>query len=522
MNAHTLRKWSPIKLLMYLWLPIYILLIFWCQGALTMHLTSHNHQPLFQTTHPSYNYTSSTLPFSSSSSRAEAEAKAAVTTATTEQTTTYSSFAKSHYSDSFERQIKEDTTNWVTKDTSISLLNTTRKTIGTTTITRTTGPYNQIPEQRTYFDTNSNRSNEQKRGGKIILSYSFDDNNNKNNSSSNRVTRSRNSGNSFDDSILDYEESHLQTLWQSRLKEKRARMMAHRRQRQILKQLLANHKHNDNVRSEKEEKDEGIITIDNGKDQSDSLIGNNNYLNNVNLNIDNNNNNKFNGNVKNELNHQNSLLLQTNGDVTSVVANRNRRESRNHFTVQHMPQQHQHQHSMSLQQQQTQHQNLNHRSRPRRYCSAKDPRTLSFEAPTVFEGKIKSMSSDRRTNFSVTFEIIKIYKQPQSQKLPQNVRLQFSYRNYSECDIYREEFRQRGFVRDELEQGKIYFLFVKQMNLGNFSILGQPIKKTKRAVNDVLIGVSENYGEFISIDCHLFIIVLYCYYHDETWLRPNV
>ena len=105
------------------------------------------------------------------------------------------------------------------------------------------------------------------------------------------------------------------------------------------------------------------------------------------------------------------------------------------------------------------------------------------------------MSSDRRANFSVTFEIVKIYKQQAGFKLPQNVRLQFTYKNYSECDIYREEFRQRGFVRDELEQGKLYFLFVKQINLGNFTILGQPIKKNRRTANDVSEGVSANYGE---------------------------
>lgn len=140
--------------------------------------------------------------------------------------------------------------------------------------------------------------------------------------------------------------------------------------------------------------------------------------------------------------------------------------------------------------------NNNNRQRRRRYCSARDPRTLAFEAPTVFEGKIKSMTPDRQANFSATVEILKVYKQQANFTLPRQVRLQFAYKNASECDIYREEFRHRGFVRDELEQGKIYFLFVKQISLGNFTILGQPIKKISRTAKDVEIGVSEKYGEY--------------------------
>lgn len=132
----------------------------------------------------------------------------------------------------------------------------------------------------------------------------------------------------------------------------------------------------------------------------------------------------------------------------------------------------------------------------RRYCSARDPATLAFDAPIVFEGKVKSMSSDRRANFSVTFELVAVHKKYTKFYLPSNVRLQFSYRNNSECDIYRETYRERGIVREELEQGKVYFLFVKQIDVGNFTILGQPIRKTRRTTNGVLEGVSEKYGEY--------------------------
>lgn len=160
-------------------------------------------------------------------------------------------------------------------------------------------------------------------------------------------------------------------------------------------------------------------------------------------------------------------------NLKKINLERNRRESRHNFNN-----------------------NLNRNRKRRRYCSARDPGTLAFETPTVFEGKITSRSSDRRSIFSVTFEIQKIYKKQKEFNLPQSVRLQFLYRNTSECDIYRETFRPIGYVRDELEIGGVYFLFVKQINLGNFTILGQPIHKTEKVMRDVKIAVSEGYGEF--------------------------
>lgn len=165
------------------------------------------------------------------------------------------------------------------------------------------------------------------------------------------------------------------------------------------------------------------------------------------------------------------------------MSGRNRRESR-------------HQQQFQLNHHDTRHHQIMTRSRPRRFCSARDPATLAFEAPTVFEGKVRSMSSDRRKNFSVTFEVKEVYKRQPGFKLPLLLRLQFSYRNTSECDIYREVLRPRGYVRDELEQGKVYILFVEQLDLQNFTILGQPLKKTRRVVNEVKHGVSDKYGEF--------------------------
>lgn len=139
------------------------------------------------------------------------------------------------------------------------------------------------------------------------------------------------------------------------------------------------------------------------------------------------------------------------------------------------------------------------RKRTRRYCSARDPAQLAFEAPIVFEGKITSMSPDRRHNFAATVQVLNAYKQQigYQVKREQFVRLQFAYINSSgECDIYREQMRPRGLVRgDELELQRTYLFFVQQIDMRNFTILGQPIRKTRRVVEAVKDAVSENYGE---------------------------
>jgi hypothetical protein len=339
------------------------------------------------------------------------------------------------------------------------------------------------------------------------------------------------------------ENSKLQKLWQMRMREKRARMQAHRKEKLLLQRLLDQRKGTssdiENLKHEILDHSTNILTHHN--------VNQNNYKDNNN---DNDNRNdkldKFNNlttQVTNDTNYHQQhrsrenlyeLLNELRANM-SIASNRNRRDSRTHHHHQQQHNSHHNSNNNHHQQQQLQHynhhssssnnnhhqlqnlpsinnnnnNNLNsvnnnnnnhhHKSERKRkkgrYCSARDPRTLAFEAPTVFEAKIKSMTPDRQQNFSATFEIIYVYKQQANMKLPKQVRLQFAYRNASECDIYREEFRHRGYVRDELEQGKIYFLFVKQISLGNFTILGQPIKKLSRTAKDVEIGVSEKFGE---------------------------
>lgn len=285
------------------------------------------------------------------------------------------------------------------------------------------------------------------------------------------------------------EDVRLQKLWQIRMKEKRSRILAHRKQKLIIQEILE-HQKGDRGHNEKQ----------NYKPSANQNLNISNLKHLINHNLiaqhSHHASNKFNV-QKNSSAHSNDRseeLYETFNELMANISqanNRNRRESRFHHQ-QHL--QSSSSSSASVHNNNSVNRN-NNRQRRRRYCSARDAKTLAFEAPTVFEGKIKSMTQDRQANFSATVEILRVYKQQTNFTLPRQVRLQFASRNASECDIYREEFRHRGFVRDELEQGKIYFLFVRQISLGNFTILGQPIKKISRTAKDVEIGVSEKYGK---------------------------
>ncbi|XP_064544657.1 protein vein isoform X2 [Drosophila montana] len=178
-----------------------------------------------------------------------------------------------------------------------------------------------------------------------------------------------------------------------------------------------------------------------------------------------------------------------------------KREHRRQRQQQRQQQQQHHQH----QQQQHRKHPRKHRNRQRagRYCSARDPAQLAYAAPTVFMGVFKSMSADRRTNFSATMKVLQVYKQQLNLQLPQLVRLQFALRNNSgECDIYRERLLPRGLVRgNDLEQASdiTYMMFVQQTNSGNFSILGQPIRVTPAVLEAVQMAVNETYAQNATI-----------------------
>ncbi|CAL7943012.1 unnamed protein product [Xylocopa violacea] len=145
--------------------------------------------------------------------------------------------------------------------------------------------------------------------------------------------------------------------------------------------------------------------------------------------------------------------------------------------------------------------------RGQNWCPDVDVGNRAFLAPTVFEGKARSMSSVRKpgSNYAVTFEVKQVYKsQPGFQPLQKNdsVRLHFRDKSapgkstvcgYDTDGKQQQQQQQRdnqsGVVRANIKRGKVYLVFVNRVGPRNFTILGEPVirsKKNEQAVQAVI------------------------------------
>ena len=140
--------------------------------------------------------------------------------------------------------------------------------------------------------------------------------------------------------------------------------------------------------------------------------------------------------------------------------------------------------------------------RGRNWCPDMDIGNRAFLAPTVFEGKARSMSSLRKpgSNYAVTFEVKQVYKsQPGFQPLQKNdsVRLHFrdkstpgkstlcsnvASRNPGQQQQKQQQQRDNTseVVRANIKRGKVYLVFVNRVGPRNFTILGEPVMRSKK------------------------------------------
>ncbi|XP_032681747.1 protein vein isoform X2 [Odontomachus brunneus] len=155
------------------------------------------------------------------------------------------------------------------------------------------------------------------------------------------------------------------------------------------------------------------------------------------------------------------------------------------------------------------------RCRGQNWCPDVDVGNRAYLAPTVFEGKARSMSSPRKpgSNYAVTFEVKQVYKsQPGFQPLQKNdsVRLHFRDKSApgkstacheagagSKANKQQQQQQQHqqqrdnssDVVRANIKRGKVYLVFVDRVGPRNFTILGEPVirsKKNEQAVQAVV------------------------------------
>ncbi|XP_078038736.1 membrane-bound neuregulin protein vein isoform X2 [Augochlora pura] len=149
--------------------------------------------------------------------------------------------------------------------------------------------------------------------------------------------------------------------------------------------------------------------------------------------------------------------------------------------------------------------------RGQNWCPDMDVGNRAFLAPTVFEGKARSMSSARKpgSNYAVTFEVKQVYKsQPGFPPLQKNDSVRLHFRDKSapgkstvcgyDTDGNQQQQQQQqqqqrdnqsGVVRANIKRGKVYLVFVNRVGPRNFTILGEPVirsKKNEQAVQAVV------------------------------------
>ncbi|KAF7418961.1 hypothetical protein HZH68_001614 [Vespula germanica] len=169
--------------------------------------------------------------------------------------------------------------------------------------------------------------------------------------------------------------------------------------------------------------------------------------------------------------------------------------------------------------------------RGQNWCPDMDVGNRAYLAPTVFEGKARSMSSVRKpgSNYAVTFEVKHVYKsQPGFPPLQKNdsVRLHFrdksapgkstvcGYEGYDNNAAGKQQQRggggggggggaggdQSGVVRANIKRGKVYLVFVNRVGPRNFTILGEPVIRSKKNEQAVQAVVRPDYEHGIP-DC---------------------
>lgn len=168
--------------------------------------------------------------------------------------------------------------------------------------------------------------------------------------------------------------------------------------------------------------------------------------------------------------------------------------------------------------------------RGRNWCPDVDVGNRAYLAPTVFEGKARSMTSLRKpgSNYAVTFEVKQVYKnQPGFQPLLKNDSVRLHFRDKAPagkstvCDssgnsnnsnnnnnnnreakfASTSSFKESGggAVRANIKRGKVYLVFVNRVGHRNFTILGEPVIRSKKNEQAVQAVVRPDYGEFFFI-----------------------
>lgn len=121
------------------------------------------------------------------------------------------------------------------------------------------------------------------------------------------------------------------------------------------------------------------------------------------------------------------------------------------------------------------------RQQRKRFCQEKDVMRNAYIANTVVLARAESMSSNRVSNYSVTFRILKKFKS--KYRLDDTLRLTFLNENkrmQCEPDPHGFDGKTRGLVKAKIQQSKEYYLFLNSDGMHRYTVQGIPVLKRKK------------------------------------------
>ena len=121
-------------------------------------------------------------------------------------------------------------------------------------------------------------------------------------------------------------------------------------------------------------------------------------------------------------------------------------------------------------------------------CTPTDASSKAYRASVVIEAKIRSMSSNRRVNYSITFQILNVLKDISGfRTLLKNETIRLHFQGTNNRQRHNDKCPQSESMtqRWRFKPGKIYLLFIQRTGSHEYKISDDPIPKSKRNLNDV-------------------------------------
>lgn len=158
-------------------------------------------------------------------------------------------------------------------------------------------------------------------------------------------------------------------------------------------------------------------------------------------------------------------------------------------------------------------------------CQEQDIARKTWKSNTVVLARAESMSSYRVHNYSVSFKVIKIYKNKYPNNLQNNTTIRLNFTNDTKrmnCENELRKAQDRAPVKAQIKTSREYFLFLNSDGRHSYTVYGMPVMKKRRRKSPILEKKTQNqegiilraarngksFKHILNIQCRKVIITL--------------